>query len=81
MLSEKTLHERQDHLFCNDKVSHFRNWLTEVWMSAGTGRVSVLRFSSDTEEQKQVLQEIDFCVLEIEIKCLAANDIPLSHLK
>ena len=50
-------------------------------MSAGTGRVSVLRFSSDTEEQKQVLQEIDFCVLEIEIKCLAANDIPLSHLK
>ena len=42
-------------------------------MSAETGRVSISRFSSDTGEQKQVLQEaVIFCVLGI--KCLAAND-------
>ena len=29
----------------------------EVWMSADTGRVTILRFSSDSEKQKQVLQE------------------------
>ena len=43
-----------------------RNWLTEVWMSAGTGRVSMSRFSSDVEEQKQVLQKtVTFCVLKL----------------
>ena len=30
----------------------------EVWMSTDTGRVTISRFSSDTDEQKQVLQEI-----------------------
>ena len=66
MLSERTLHEGQNHLFCNDKISGFRNWFIEVWMSADTGRVTISRFSSDAEEQKQVLEEtVIFCVLQM----------------
>ena len=38
-------------------ISGFRNWSIEVLMSADTGRVTISRFSSDTEEQKQILQE------------------------
>ena len=46
-------------------------------MSGDNLRVSISRLSSDTEEQKQVLQEtVTFCVLEI--KWLAANDTPFS---
>ena len=49
-------------------------------MSVDTGRVTITRFSSDTEEQKQVLQEtVIFCVLQI--KWLAANDIPFTSSK
>ena len=49
-------------------------------MSVDTGRVTISRFSSDTEEQKQVLQEtVIFCVLQI--KWLAANDIPFTSSK
>ena len=58
MLSERRLHEEQKHLFCDDKIFGFRNWVMEVWMSTDTGRVTISRFSSDTDEQKQVLQEI-----------------------
>ena len=57
VLSERRLHEGQNHLFCDNKISDFRNWLIEVCMSVDTGRVTISRFSSDTEEQKQVLQE------------------------
>ena len=60
--------KRQDqgknHLVCNDKISGFRNWSIEVWMSADTGQVTISRFSSDTVKQKQVLEEtVIFCVL------------------
>ena len=49
-------------------------------MSVDTGRVTISRLSSDTEEQKQVLQEtVIFCVLQI--KWLAANDIPFTSSK
>ena len=57
VLSEGTLHEVQNYLFCDDKISGFRNWL-KVWMSGDTDKVKISRFSSDSEdEQKQVLQE------------------------
>ena len=80
MLSERRLHEGQNHLFCDDKISGFRNWFIEVCMSVDTGSVTISRFSSDTEEQKQVLQEtVIFCVLQI--KWLAANDIPFTSSK
>ena len=49
-------------------------------MSADIGWVTILRFSSGTKEQKEVLQEtVTFCVLQI--KWLAANDIPFSSSK
>ena len=63
MLSERAPHEGQNHLFCNDKIFCFRNWLIEVWMSADTRIVKISRFSPDSEEQKHVSQEIVvFCV-------------------
>ena len=35
-------------------------------MSVGAGRVTISRFSSDTEDQKQEIQETEiFCVLQI----------------
>ena len=80
VLSERRLHEGQNHLFCDDKISGFRNWFIEVCLSVDPGRVTISRFSSDTEEQKQVLQEtVIFCVLQI--KWLAANDIPFTSSK
>ena len=81
MLSEKVLHEKQNHLFCDDKISGLRNWLVEVCMSVDTCRGgSISRFSSETEEHRQLLQDtVVLCVLEI--KLLAANDTPLSSSK
>ena len=49
-------------------------------MSADTGRVKISRFSSDSEEKKQVLQEtVIFCVLGI--NWLAARDTSFSSSK
>ena len=50
VLSERILHERQNHLFCHELISGFRNELLEGWMSVGTGRVPISIFFSDTEE-------------------------------
>ena len=52
VLSQRRLHDGQNHLFCDVKISGFKNWFIEVWMSAETGRVTISRFSSDTDEQK-----------------------------
>ena len=77
MLSERALHEGKNHLFSDDKTSGLRNCLREVCMSVDTCRDSIVRFSSETEEHRQVLQ--DTVVLSVlEIKLLAANDTPLS---
>ena len=70
----------KNHLFCDVKISGFENWLIEVWMSAETGRVTISRFSSDTDEQKQVLQET-VIFYGLQIRCLAAIDIPFSSSK
>ena len=80
VLSEGVLLEGQNYLFCDDKNSGFRNWLIEVCMSVDTGRGSISRFSSETEEHRQVLQGIVvLCVMEI--KLLATNDTVLSWSK
>ena len=80
MLSQRRLHDGQNHLFYDVKISSFKKWFVEVWMSAETGRVTISRFSSDTDEQKQVLQEtVIFCVLQI--RWLAAIDMPFSSSK
>ena len=80
MFSERFLHEGQNHLFCDDKILGLRNWLIEVCMSVDTCRGSISRFSSETEEHRQLLQDtVVLCVLEI--KLLAANDTRLSSSK
>ena len=49
-------------------------------MSADTGRVTISRFSFDTDEQKQVLPEtVVFCMLQS--RWLAVIDIPFSLSK
>ena len=79
VLSQRRLHDGQKHLFCDVNISSFKNWLIEVWISAETGRVTISRFSFDTDEQKQVLQEtVIFCVLQI--RWLAAIDMPFGTL-
>ena len=79
-LSQRRLDDEQNHLFCDVEISSLKIWFIEVWMSAETGGVTITRFSSDTDEQKQVLQEtVIFCVLQI--RWLAAIDMPFSSSK
>ena len=48
VLSERRLHEGQNHLFCDDKIPGFRDWFIEVWMSTDIGGVTILIFSGIT---------------------------------
>ena len=77
MLSERVLHDGQNHLFPDDKISGLRNCLREVCMPVDTCRDSISRFSSETEEYRQVLQDTVVPSV-LNIKLLAANDTPLS---
>ena len=62
------------------KFLGLENYLIEVCMSVDTCRGGILRFPSETEEHRQLLQ--DTVVLFIlEIKLLAANDTPSSSSK
>ena len=80
VLSERVLHEGQNHLFCDDKISGFRNWLREVCISVDICRASISSISSEAEEHRQVLQDtVVLCVFEI--KLLSANDTPLGLSK
>ena len=77
---ERALQKGQNHLYPNDKISGLRNCLREVWVSVDTCRDIISRFSYETEKHRQVLQ--DTVVLSaLEIKLLAANDMPLSLSK
>ena len=49
VLSDRVLHEGQNHLFPDDKISGLRNCLREVCMPVDTCRDSISRFSSETE--------------------------------
>ena len=63
VLSKRRLHEGQNNLFYDDKIFNFGNCFIKVWMSADTGRVTTSRFSSHTDEQKELLPEtVIFCV-------------------
>ena len=78
MFSERVLHEGQNHLFCDHKISGLINWLIELFMSVDTCRGSISRFSSKTEKHRQLLQET-VVLWVLEIKLLAANDTPLMN--
>ena len=80
VLSERVLHEGQNHLLCHCKISGLRSWLIEFCISVDTSRGSISRFSSKTEQHRQLLQ--DTVVLWVlQIKLLAANNTPLSSPK
>ena len=55
--TERVLHDGQNHLFPDDKISGLRNSLGEVCMSVDTCRDSISNFSTETEEHRQVLQD------------------------
>ena len=74
MLSESVLHEGQNHLFPDDKISGLRNCLRDLCMSVDTCKDSMSRFSSKTEENKQVLQDtVVLSVLEIKLLLLMTH--------
>ena len=78
--SERVLHEYQNHLFCDDKISGLKSWLIEVFVSLDICNRSISKFSYETEEHRQLMQNtVVLCVLEI--KLLVANDTPLSSSK
>ena len=79
-LSERVLHEMQNHLLCDDKISRLRN--RKVCMPVVIWRNSISRFLSETEEHKRVLQDtVQDILCVFEIKLLAANDTLLSPSK
>ena len=74
MLSETVLREGQNHLFPDDKISGLRNCLRDLCMSVDTCKDSMSRFSSKTEENKQVLQDtVVLSVLEIKLLLLMTH--------
>ena len=79
VLSERRLHEGQNHLFCDDKISGFRNWFIEVCMSVDTGRVTISRFSSDRGTKAGITRNCDF--LCYKLNGLLLMTYLLSHLK
>ena len=77
VLSARILHDGQKKLFCNDKISGLTNCLREVCMSVDICRGTISRFSSETDEHRQLLQEtVVLCVFKI--KLLIANETPLT---
>ena len=42
-LSQRRLHDGQNDLFCDVKISGFKNWFIDIWMSAETGRVIIIK--------------------------------------
>ena len=44
VLPQRRLHDGHNYLFHDVKISNFKNWFIEVWMSTETGRVTISRF-------------------------------------
>ena len=70
----------KNHLFCDVKISGFENWLIEVWMSAETDRVTISRFSSDTDEQNRYYKKLLF-FMGYKLDALLLLIYLLAHLK
>ena len=72
VLSVRQLHDRQDHLFSDSKISGFKNLEREELIFGDNGIVSMSNFSSLAEKQKHSLQEM-LILMVFEIKPLAAT--------
>ena len=60
VLSVRQLHDGQNHLFSNSKISGFKILEKEELIFGDNGIVSMSNFSSLAEKQKHGLQEINF---------------------
>ena len=80
VLSLNELHDGQNHLLLDVNVCGLRKLLKEVWMSDDIGRVITSRDSSETDEQKHVLQVIVILWVLV-IRSLAGTDIPITSSK
>ena len=77
VLFVRQLHNRQNHLFCDFKISGFRNLEKEELIFGDNGIVNISNFSSLAEKQKHWLKEI-LILMVSEIKSLAATEVPFS---
>ena len=77
VLSVRQLHNGQNHLFSDSKISGFKNLEREELIFGDNGIVSMSNFSSLAEKQKHWLQEI-LILMVFEIKSLATTEVPFS---
>ena len=77
VLSVRQLHDEQNHLLSDPKISGFKNLEKEELIFGDNGIVSMSNFSSLAEKQKHWLQET-LNLMVFEIKTLAATEVPFS---
>ena len=77
VLSVRQLHDGQNHLFSDSKISGFKNLEREELIFGDNRIVSMSDVSSLAEKQKYRLQEI-LIPMVFEIKSLAATEVPFS---
>ena len=76
VLSVRQLHDAQNHLLSESKISGFKN-LEKEELLGDNGIVRMSNFSSLAEKQKHWLHET-LILMVSEIKSLAATEVPLS---
>ena len=77
LLAVRHIHDGQNHLLTEFKISGFNNLEKEESILGGNGIVRMSNFSSLAEEQKHWLHEA-LILMVFEIKSLAANEVPFS---
>ena len=76
-LSIRQLHDGQNHLLSESKISGFKNLEKEELIFGDNGIVKMSNFSFLAEKQKHCLHETLILIL-FEIKSLAAVEVPFS---
>ena len=76
VLSVRQLHDGQNHLLYESKISGFKS-LEKEELILGDNIVTISNFSSLAEKQKHWLHET-LIVMVFQIKSLAATDVPFS---
>ena len=77
VLSVRQLHDGQNHLLSESKISGFKNLEKEEPILGDNGIVRMSNFSSLAEKQKHWLHET-LILMVFEIKSLAATEVPFS---
>ena len=77
VLSVRQLHDGQNHLLSDSKISDFKNFEKEELLLGDNGIARMSNFSSLAEKQKHRLHET-LILMVFEIKSLAASEVPFS---